>query len=121
MLQPEPADGGSTIAEVAAAHEFGTRHVPQRSFIGSTIDGEAAEIERVQAQALDGVVSGRLSAEQAADLVGLDAASRIRETIRSNVPPALAPATAKRKGDSRTLVDKGQLLNSIQHEVDSPR
>lgn len=117
VLQPDPTASGSTIAQVAAAHELGTRHIPQRSFIASTVDGEAAQIEQVQAKALDGVVSGRLSAEQATDLVGLDAASRIREKIRSNIPPALKPATVKRKGDSRTLVDKGQLLNSVKHEV----
>lgn len=147
VLKPDPTDDGVSIATIAAAHELGARivvnrrtkrgkggsrrkrrkkrkgagdtviNIPQRSFIASTIDGEAAQIEQVQAKALDGVISGRLTADQAADLVGLDAASRIRETIRSNVGPALKPATVRRKGDSRTLVDKSQLLNSVKHEV----
>lgn len=117
VLQPDPTDGGSTIAVVAAANELGTSRVPQRSFIGRTVDGEAKEIAEVQARVMDKVVAGSMSAEQAADVVGLDAASRVRATIRSNVPPALKPETVKRKGDSRTLVDTGQLLNAIKHEV----
>ena len=118
VLQPDPTgDGDTTIAVVAAANELGTRDTPQRSFIGRTIDGEAKEIAGVQAKVLDKVVAGEMSAEQAGDVVGLDVASRVRETIRSNVPPALKPETVKRKGDSRTLVDTGQLLNAIKHEV----
>lgn len=108
--------GSATIADVAAAHEFGTRTVPQRSFIARTIDGRAAEIDRLQDAVIGRVIAGE-DPRDAAELVGLGVASMVRDTIRSNVPPPLSPATVERKGDSRTLVDTGQLLNAVKHEV----
>lgn len=118
VLQPDPTrDGDTTIAVVAAAHEFGARSVPQRPFIGPTLDEQAPAIHAAQAKILDGVVGGTMDPDRGADLLGLQVASAIRETIRSNVPPPLSPATIRRKKDTRTLVDTGQLLNSIKHEV----
>ena len=117
VLQPDPTrEGDTTIAVVAAAHEFGTRTVPQRSFIARTVDGKAAEIGRLQEAVIERVLDGA-DPEDAADLAGLGVASLIRDTIRSNVPPPLSAATAERKQDTRTLVDTGQLLNAIKHEV----
>lgn len=119
VLQPTPTeDGESTVVVVAAAHEHGTRHVPQRSFIGRTVDGERERIAALQAQAIDHVLAGELDVEQAAGAVGAKVASMIRDTIRSSVPPPLDPATVKAKGgNSRTLIESGQLLRSITFEV----
>lgn len=118
VLQPKPTeDGESTIAVVAAAHEHGTRTIPQRSFIGSTIDRERENLARLQGRAIEGVVAGDLTPEQAGGLVGAKAASLIRDTIRSSVPPPLAEATVEAKGHDRTLIESGQLLRSIAFEV----
>lgn len=43
----------ATWAEIAVAHEFGTKHVPERSFIRSTADERAETVCRLEAQALD--------------------------------------------------------------------
>lgn len=118
VLQPLPTeDGESTVAVVAAAHEYGTRNVPQRSFLGRTIDGEREAIAGLQARAIDKVIAGELSPDRAAAAVGAKVASMTRETIRSSVPPALDPETIKRKGHDRTLVEHGQLLRSVTFEV----
>jgi hypothetical protein len=118
VLQSAPTEGGeSTITVVAAAHEYGTATIPQRSFIGRTMDQKREQLGELQAQAIDAVLAGEKTAEQAAGAVGAVAASMVQATIRSNVPPPLKPETVARKGHSRTLIDSGQLLRSIQHEV----
>lgn len=118
VLQPKPTpDGESTIVVVATAHEYGTATVPQRSFIGRTCDNNRDEIAELQELAVDAVIAGTKTAAQAGGAVGAAVASMVRDTIRSNVPPALKPATVERKGHARALIEAGQLLRSIQHEV----
>ena len=41
----------------------------------------------------------------------------IQASILSNTPPPNKPSTIRRKGSSRTLIDTGLLLNSVQSEV----
>ena len=115
VLQPRRVRG-NTIAVVAAAHEFGTRTVPQRSFIGRTMDTQGPELQRTQEAVIDRVIDG-VDPDQAANVLGLKAASMIRDTIRAGIPPALARSTIAAKGSTLPLVDTGQLLNSITHEV----
>lgn len=119
VLQPTPTeDGESTVAVVAAAHEYGTRTIPQRSFIARTIDGEREAIGALQAQAVDKVLAGELGADAAAGAVGAKVASMIQDTIRSSVPPPLKPETVRRKGgNDRTLIKTGQLRGAIAFEV----
>lgn len=107
---------GRTIAIVAAAHEFGTRKIPQRSFIGRTIDERGPELQAIQAKVIDRVIDGE-DPERAANILGLAASSAIRERIRAGIPPALARKTVERKHSTLPLVDTGQLLNSITHDV----
>lgn len=118
VLQPLPTkDGDSTIAVVAAAHEYGTADIPQRSFIGSTIDKSRSELGALAIGVGRRVAEGA-SPEQAAGEAGLVIAGMIRKTITSNVPPALKPATiAAKGGNTSTLIETGQLLRSIAHEV----
>lgn len=118
VLQPTPSeDGESTVAVVAAAHEYGTSTVPQRSFLGRTVDGEREAIAALQARALDRVVAGEADPRRAAGEVGAAVAGMVQRTIRSSVPPPLKPETARRKGHERTLIETGQLLKSIAFEV----
>lgn len=56
--------------------------------------------------------------EQLLEEIGMDLENKIRNKILSNVPPANAPSTIKKKKSSHTLVDTGQLLNSVSHRVD---
>lgn len=45
----------------------------------------------------------------------------IVENIRSNMPPPNAPATIEKKGSSSTLIDTGELMNSVDSQVQSDK
>ena len=53
-----------------------------------------------------------------AEDIGMTLENEIRLKILSNVPPPLKESTIKRKGSSATLIDSGQMLASISHQVD---
>ena len=53
-----------------------------------------------------------------AEDIGMKLENAIRIKILSNVPPPNALSTIKAKGSSHTLIDTGELLESISHESD---
>ena len=65
------------------------------------------------------IYDGKAGVKQVLDMLGMQAASDMRNLIRSGsgVPPPNAPATIARKGSSHTLVDTGQMINSVSNET----
>jgi phage gpG-like protein len=112
------ADGMSMV-ELAAIHEFGTEHVPERSFIRSTFATKQREAATLAERLAKAIVLRGMPIGQALGLLGAWGASAVKATITEGdgVPPPLAPATIARKGSSRPLVDTGRLLASITWEV----
>lgn len=53
-----------------------------------------------------------------ADSIGMKLENSIRIKILSNIPPPNASSTTKSKGSSHTLIDTGEMLESVSHEVD---
>jgi hypothetical protein len=107
-----------SLLEVAVVHEFGGGSVPQRSFIRATIDEKRAEIERLQQHLAMQVVEGKLSPEQALGVLGAKVAAWCKVRIAAGIAPALKPATVKRKGSSKPLIDTGQLRSSVTWRVE---
>lgn len=111
---------GTTNGEIALWMEFGTEHVPERSFIRATLRDPAvrAKARVLQARIAKAVIEGRMTAERAHGLIGAFWASAIQSTIVDDkVGPALRPATVARKGNAKVLVDSGQLARSISWVV----
>ena len=126
----EPID----MPTLAAVHEFGTAHVPERSFIRRGLDSESnGKIAKAYEVGVNRVAAGA-AAEDVANLMGVVATSAIKSTIYDGIPPELAPATKKRRDKSKVtgkrlksgnsqrtgytpLVDTGQLVGSIAYEV----
>lgn len=111
---------------IASVHEFGTAdgRVPQRSFIRSTIDSRAKDIEEVRKKLHAQVVDGKLTPKQASDILGQWVEAAMRKTISSNIPPPLQPETIAAKGSSVSLIDTGQLrasIRAITHEGKPPK
>ncbi len=105
---------GESEVQIAAVHEFGSQdgHIPQRSYLRSTIDDRRSEILdslELQLKKADAAV--------AAGRVGMQVVSMVRERIRGRISPALKPSTIKRKGSDVPLIDTGRLLQSITSEV----
>lgn len=105
---------GVHVADKATANEFGTRRIPERSFMRSTFDEQAAELGRLRARLVGGVIDGKLTARQAMGFLGEQHQQDVQAKIRSGVPPANAPETIARKKSTTTLVDTGEMAQSIR-------
>lgn len=109
---------GSDLVRYAAANEFGTRdgHVPERSFLRSTVDENRdryASLLTVAARAaLDGT-----RVETAFGRVGLVVTGDVQEQIRDLRMPPNAPSTIAKKGSDNPLIDSGRMRQSIDFEV----
>lgn len=112
-----------TVLEVAIWNEFGTEHIPERSFIRETIDLHEAEILKLEVRLGKAVALGRIDDKQAMGLLGEHVVGLMKERIANRGAPKAfepnAPRTIARKGSSTPLIaHTGQLRNSITYRVD---
>lgn len=112
-------DGETTIAEIAAIHEYGApgANIPERSFIRRTFNEQKNSLEQMMLRLARLVLSEKADVPQALNQLGAWGAAAVKNTIRKRIPPPLKQATIDRKGSSTPLVDTGQLLDSITWEV----
>jgi len=118
--------GGISMAELAAIHEFGAPNagIPARPFLVPTFQLKRSELVAFTEKLARKLLNESIDIEQALGLLGAWAAAAVKKTITSQmVTPRLADSAAgrrtiARKGSSVTLVDTGQLLNSITWAVE---
>lgn len=109
--------GGTTLYDVAAANEFGTSSIPERSFLRGTIDAHRGKIVAFcRKQAIE-VVRQDISVDVALGRIGLFVQGLIQQRIAAGIPPENAESTIAAKGSSKPLIDSGQLRASIAYEV----
>lgn len=111
-----------TVLEIATINHFGAQwvdrngndhEIPARPFITGWFD-EAEDDLRARFQALlESVVQGRRSAQEALEIMGAYAVGQIQERVADSWPPPNAPSTVARKGSSVTLINTGQLRQSV--------
>jgi hypothetical protein len=114
----EHPDAGATVAQVASWNEFGTGHIPARSFIRATIDLNEKPLNALSAKLGQGVVLGKFGAGQALQLIGEHAVGLIKQRIADGIAPPNAPSTIARKGSSTPLIaHTGTLRNSVTYRL----
>lgn len=109
--------GEATNVMVGSWQEFGTKYIPERSFLRSTFNQKRPEYDAMIAKEAKSVYENKGSVMDGLNRVGLKAANDVKATIRGNIPPPLADSTIARKGSSLPLVDTGQLINGISWVV----
>jgi hypothetical protein len=108
----------STIAEYATYNEFGTKDIPQRSFLRSTYDEQIGKWERQLENGIKGILNMDTNTSRVWDLLGVKAKGDVQNKLRSNISPQNAPSTIKAKGSGKTtLFNTGALLRAITYEV----
>ena len=112
-------DSDLTVAEVGFYHEFGTVRSPERSFIRSTINGQAKDIKKVARAQYAKVLNGNATIEQGLGILGAYTAGLIQETFTSNDWTPNTERTIRAKGSSKPLINTGQLRQSISFKVDA--
>jgi len=110
-------DGGPLAVLVAAANEFGTDTIPERSFMRSTIDSRRQDIALLTTKLLGQVADGKTLVADASGIIGLWVSNAIKKTITDLSEPPNAPSTIARKGSSNPLIDTGQMRASITFAV----
>lgn len=114
--EPSPQGDRANLALIAAANEYGTTVIPERSWLRSSFDDKSnfEEIKKIADQIFD-VDS---IAKPILNKVGLKMVSLVQKKIKSNIPPANSTLTTMRKGGKdRTLMDTGRLSQGITHEI----
>lgn len=121
----------SDMVVIAASNEFGTEngHIPERSYLRSTVDSGASEILGDLQDAVDAVLKGG-DLDTELGRVGEKWVGKVKLKISSNIPPPNAtvmvggePKVRKSvgyvdPGGAKTLIDTGRLRNSITWEIE---
>lgn len=112
------------IAVYAAVHEYGSSdgNTPARRWLTSSIEKNSGAVNSAIASATAAVLDGRLRSAEAADMAGKDIADIVRAHVNGgSFPPPLDPATVKRKGFSKQMVDTGAMRDAITSRVNGGR
>lgn len=112
--------GGLTNAQIGAQHEFGTTRLPVRSFLRlplTTLLGKRLE----ESGALDKAALAKVIAEGSPrewlERVGVLAEGLVIEAFATSGFGTWIQSNMTRKKVQQTLVESGQLRDSITHEV----
>lgn len=104
---------GRSVAMVAAANNFGTAKIPARSFFSNMVADKSPAWGRTLANLIE-----KHGVEKAMNLMGEGIRGQLQESIRETNEPPLAPATIKRKGFDKPLIETSNMINSVDYEVD---
>lgn len=120
--QPHP-NSGLTIGEIAAIHEFGLGHVPERSFVRDFVDEQEDAIKFLMSSLVSQYAEGKLTMPQACAKLGEFLAEGMKARMDEGIAPALLDATIRRKesGSSVPLEDTRTLRDAISYEYTTRR
>lgn len=111
---------GTTVLQVAVAHEYALGRVPERSFLRVPFRVKRNEVQQALIDQFERVAAGRISVQQALGLVGATARNISVEaftTMGYGQWPDIEQATKDAKGSTKPLIDTGTLRNSITWDV----
>lgn len=101
------------IAQRAAFQEFGTKTIPQRPFIRTTIDRNEVRYFKGMAKAGEKMAQGAPPGKAL-----IPVANQVRNDLISAIidwtDPPNAPSTIAKKGANNPLVDTGEMQRNIQ-------
>jgi hypothetical protein len=113
---------GVDLVDIAVTMEFGTEDgtIEPRPFIRGTFEAKRDELATMQIRIAKAVLAGKITADQADQLLGQWGAAAVKSYVKDGASPfvPLKDSTIKAKGSSRPLVDTGQLINSVTYVVD---
>jgi len=113
----QPITKMSDLVMVGAANEFGTKRIPARSFLRTATDESQSEIARLQKKMVSDIFEGKRTVKQGLAVIGEYLTGQVKKKIVAIRTPVNAPSTLARKfPKTNPLIDKGQLVQSIQHE-----
>lgn len=112
---------GTSVINVGLWNEFGTKHIPERSFMRSSVKENAPKYKKFNKRALLKIQEAGSTPKVELGKLGVVASGDMVEQINTIGSPPNALSTINKKGSSNPLVDTGHLKQSITHEVISRR
>lgn len=92
--------------------------IPERSFLrAGIIEGKQKIFEKVEI-VIGKFLDGQMSLNKSLNIVGQFAVSLVKKKIRAGPFKPNAPATIRKKGSNRPLIDSGRMRRSVIHEID---
>lgn len=123
FIGPSPAKAITNL-EIGVIHEFGTKHIPQRSFLRSTYEKEFRKLGKVFTAGLKRTLARSNEPEKAIhktlDFVGNWFVGRVKKTFTQNDWKPLKDPTRggkNKEGLAKPLIDTGQLRASIGYQI----
>ena len=112
------------VADYAIANEYGIGHIPERSFMRSTVNEKQNEWSKLMSNVFMDVAQGKRNAEKELYEVGGIVRKDIIAKIDSNINPPNRPSTLRKKNlrnkgkrKNKTLIDHGVLKRSIEARI----
>ncbi len=105
----------SDLVVIAAANEFGTKHIPARPAHKQAFDKNKDRLSILKANLYGKIVTRKISVNRALWTLGEFMQAQIQRQITRLRSPANAPTTIKAKGSNNPLIDTGHYRNSIKH------
>jgi len=115
----EGTGAAGQIAQYGFFNEFGTKHIPSRSFMRSTFDQHRRKYEQILKKGYDQALAGKIPLRRALYTVGVEAQGDIMLRITNLRSPRNAPSTIRKKGSSNPLIDDGHMRMAISFDVRS--
>jgi hypothetical protein len=115
FLENSTYPDGTSTPLVAAVQEFGSARIPSRPFFRNMIAKDSPgwpDATKALLKADD------YNAKQALGQMGELIRGQLQQSILDTNEPPLAPATVKRKGFSKPLVDTSHMMNSVDYRVE---
>ncbi|CAM6004898.1 unnamed protein product [Sphagnum balticum] len=108
-----------TMAQLGAIHEFGApnANIPERSYMRSAMAEVNKQINRMIKKFSTNVALGRMDKKNALGIIGEFLVTAFKNKIQDGVPPPNAPYTIMKKGSDHTLIDTGQMRDTIDWEI----
>lgn len=109
---------GTPVAMIAAIQDFGapSQGIPPRPFFRNMIAAKKGEWPAAIRGLLE---ANNYDAEKTLEIAGAAISGQLRQSIIDTNSPPLAPATVKRKGFDKPLIDTSVMLNSVGFEVNT--
>lgn len=112
-----PSGSAGNILDRAFWNEFGTVRMPERPFIRNAFNANKSAYRAMMMRAAKQIMTGAMTKTVVLSQLGLKAAGDIQRSM-PGTPPPNAPSTVRQKGSSTTLVDTGQMRQSVTWKLD---
>lgn len=109
-------EDGVDMADIALFNELGTVDIPSRPFMRDSLNNNKDKIEQFMQKAARNIVNGG-SAEDVLKQIGTFQKGLIQKEISNGSFIPNSPATIKRKGSAKPLIDTGRMRQSVDFMI----